>query len=213
MPRLPDTPGVVKVECLGTAESINIVNLFHLGYSGIAPTAPICADVASDVAASFEARFLPNMPAIYSLNKVVVTDLSSDTGASGEDDITGATGSAGANKLALSSCVVGSWQIARRYRGGKPRTYLSPVQNGILGADMYITAGSGATLQAAFAGFMADCNAIVRGGEVWTLGCVSYYLDKVLRAAGLFEPFLSVSVDKRLGHQRRRDGKLSPTRF
>jgi hypothetical protein len=110
---------------------------------------------------------------------------------------------------------VASWQIARRLRGGHPRTYFCgvvQVQMNTMPGVSFTTAGIAQWL-GAMQNFLTRFNAITIGTALLVLGALSYY-DKVanptpphLRTTPVFYPFQSVKMHPRLDSQRRRLGK------
>jgi hypothetical protein len=98
---------------------------FYLSYSGTAPTAANCVTLATDIIGAFVTNLIPLINQDYSLSEVDVLDISSETGASGVVP----TSHAGtdSNPPLPANCAMNvEFQIARRYRGGKPRMYLPP---------------------------------------------------------------------------------------
>lgn len=122
MPALPSVADVLKVQLLWTDGADNdVYNVMYFRYSGGAPSA---ADAASLATAVFNAGgfFDTVMSSDTSLTGVIVTDLSSPSSAQGEH--AGNTpGTRTGGHLTGGAAVVVSYQIARRYRGGKPRNY------------------------------------------------------------------------------------------
>lgn len=213
MPALPFTNQVFKVRMLGVAQGQNIDNVLHASYGGGPALVSDCNNVATLFASSWNTYMCPYLHTSYSLTSVVVQDLTSATAAQGS--WSGSHAGTDASAVApLSVCAVISWTIARRYRGGKPRTYLGPVASNTSTAGKLIPTGQATSIASSAETFRTTIDAYVGGTlTALDLGCVSYYTGKVLRAAGLFEGFTSgTNVDLRLGSQRRRLGKLSAVR-
>lgn len=123
MPALPPAPDVVRVDFefdLGGTIRAGIRQ--YWSFSGGPPTVANLNTLATSISGAFASDLAGLMSTDFSLIKVVVTDLTSDTAAEGSW-----TGSvAGANSGSsptIDTSVLQSFTIARRYRGGKPRTY------------------------------------------------------------------------------------------
>lgn len=213
MPTLPDVDQVFKIVVEGTNQGQNWANVFHAQWEGTSPSSVDCISIAEDVWDAYAADFLPVIQENAVLQQVTVTDLTTTSGSVGGWTASQAGGDTGPTLTAGASIVV-SWRIARRYRGGKPRTYLPPPsQDEIVDTSHYKDTYVADVLAAAVA-FRNDVNGItstdISGLE---LGCVSYY-DKAsvptpphLRATPLFEPFTDISVNTRIDSQRRRLGR------
>lgn len=123
MPALPFAANTVRVRLGWTvgADLAADTNLYFR-YTGSAPTANDCATLATGI---FTA--VGNQAGMWAgdtvLSSVRVTDLSSDT--TGDATHTGsAPGLRTGGELPGATALLVNYQIARRYRGGKPRSYL-----------------------------------------------------------------------------------------
>lgn len=96
---------------------------FFLSYTGSAPSIADLNTLATAVSVAWTDNLAPLVTADESLQSVTITDLSSDTGAVGvwAGDIAGSRSGAGPP---ASICAVINHKIARRYRGGRPRTFV-----------------------------------------------------------------------------------------
>lgn len=101
-----------------------MANTIHYwSYSGGAPSAADCASFADQLVNNAQSAFAGLMPTVWGVDAAMVVDLASSTGreaTSGTPWLGTATGAA----LAPASATLINHQIGRRYRGGKPRTYL-----------------------------------------------------------------------------------------
>lgn len=123
MPALPSVPNVMKVQLLWSdASDANVRTTLFFRYSGAAPTPTDANNLAADIY-GFAAAMNTDWGADTDLTGVEVTDLSSPTGGQGLHAQSTA-GTAAGSPLAGGTCVVIGYTIARRYRGGKPRSYL-----------------------------------------------------------------------------------------
>jgi hypothetical protein len=122
-PPLPESP-CVRCNVTGVDDAGNDWGIrFFLSYAGSAPTAANCATLASDIASAYTSELGPLMHPTMSLTGVDVLDIASDTGASGTWSGSDA-GTATGNILPVQTAMNVQYEISRRYRGGKPRTYL-----------------------------------------------------------------------------------------
>jgi hypothetical protein len=96
---------------------------FYLSYAGSAPTAANLNTLGLDVASAWSTNLQPLVPDTFELTEVDLVDLGSPSGASSTVNPHD-TGSRTGNVLTANTCVNVEYNIARRYRGGKPRMYL-----------------------------------------------------------------------------------------
>lgn len=123
MPALPDVPNVLRVDLQWTVGGdLDVITRMFFSYSGGAPSAADCVTIAASVytdAAAMKALWESGTDLIG----VKVTDLSSATGGVGEhSQVTSGTGATAS--MPGSVAVLVNYVITRRYRGGKPRSYL-----------------------------------------------------------------------------------------
>ena len=124
MAPLPPVAGVLRVEfTIGDEASIEAGSRFFLSYTGGPPNTTDLNTLATDVSTAWGSHMAPEVNDNESLHGVVITDLSSDEGAQGIWTGTINGGLTGI-QLPASTCAVMNHQINRRYRGGRPRTYV-----------------------------------------------------------------------------------------
>ncbi len=101
---------------------------FYLSYSSSAPTAANCNTLATDVAVAWSDQLASLVSDDWILSEVDVLDIATDAGASGHYTGDNA-GTNGTPAISAATAINVEYDIARRYRGGKPRMFLpSPVQ-------------------------------------------------------------------------------------
>lgn len=120
------------------------------------------------------------------------------------------------NPLPANSAVVSSWIIARRVKGGHPRTYWAGVCNTQLanGFGPALTSAAQTAWGTAANGFLTRINALtLPSGDHPQLVCLSYY-DKAtvpipphLRTAPAVYTITSTAVHGRVDSQRKRLGR------
>ena len=123
MPALPAVPQVIKIRWLHTIGSnVNLGCHQYWHYAGAAPTG---ADMTALATAAFNA-WVTNLAPVagnwVTLTETITEDLTSSTTPIGTQTGSHAGGLSGA-PLTAETAVLANYVIARRYRGGKPRTY------------------------------------------------------------------------------------------
>jgi hypothetical protein len=119
---LPDVP-CLRVRMTGTDNAGNDWGTrFYLSYAGSAPTGANCTTLASDIAGAFATDLAALVVTGTYLTEVDVLDIATDSGLSGQ--WTGSDeGSRSGNSNPAQVCFNVEYGIARRYRGGKPRSF------------------------------------------------------------------------------------------
>lgn len=123
MPALPDVPSTLRARLIWTdAADTNVTTTWFFSYSGSAPDASDCSNLATQLCNAVGAQ-KAYWGENVTLSGAQLTDLTSPTSGQGEAtaDFEGTNDS---GSLAGGTCLVCSFTIARRYRGGKPRSYL-----------------------------------------------------------------------------------------
>lgn len=125
MPPLPSPGDILRVEFkTGDLATVEAGSRFFLSYSGTRPVTSDLNTLASDVNTAWDNWIANNVSTLEALHGVIITDLSLDTGAVGEWTGTTDGKHSGTAELIASACAVVNHQISRRYRGGRPRTYV-----------------------------------------------------------------------------------------
>lgn len=163
--------------------------------------------LAEAVANAWSTDMAPVQAATVSYSQCEAYDLSNTTGARVFVPMSGSGTLAGSSDQVLSVCSCTTFEVNRRYRGGKPRAYLSGV-NGTQLADYKSFSTTAALLiETKWTAFMGSVNGVTIGGLSVTMVGISYYLDKVLRTTPLVEGIVGVETQIRVCNQRRRLGK------
>lgn len=124
MAPLPPVPDVIRVEIEWSVgpDPLAITRLWYQ-YTGGPPVAADCTTLAGDVITALTAHFPALATSSIKVTAVRVTDMASSTGA----DVTvtaSLVGSRSGGIVPAGSAVLSNYHISRRYRGGKPRSYL-----------------------------------------------------------------------------------------
>ena len=204
MPPRPPVPATIKAEVLWTQNSIPAANVLHVGYSS---AAPIPADLvllgealSNAIKGALQASYTPE----HILTEVICTDIATDSGSVGSYSVPWLGTDSDADAISAGSSLMINWQQQRRYRGGKPRTYLPAG-----GASHMLTVSQwGPTQLASLAAAAVALQAAGVGtyGELHCtgLGCVSYVYRGVARIDPIFEVFTGYTVSSFIRSQRRR---------
>lgn len=124
-PPLPASP-CVRVRMDWTQSDAFLAgSRFYLSYTGGAPTSGNCATLASDIEGLYVTNLVPLIEQSFILTEIDVLDIATNAGASGQwtgEEGGGLTGTALPAQVATNV----EYDIARRYRGGKPRMFLPP---------------------------------------------------------------------------------------
>lgn len=217
MPPLPAVPGVIKLIISGARSDGECLNILHIGYSGGPPSAAnLTSYLSGTVEPAAVTLYDANASTDYEGATIEAIDLSSDTGASASVAFSSA-GSRTGDFAPVSACVVCSWDIARRYRGGHPRTYFPFGTAGTYEASSakYWDSGFIAGVQGDVTTFSDSIAGITEGStEFQNLVNVSY-VDKNLnptppyrRTTPVVDVITGSLVKQRICSQRRRLGKL-----
>lgn len=222
MPALPNVPGVLRCDLSWTiAEDTNALTRLHISYTGTAPTDAVCATLAGDLYTIFAAELLVYAHTDMTLDAVKLTDLTTPT--SGQGEHLGSTaGSLAGSTLGAATCFLASQKIARRYRGGKPRSYLPlGVSEQLLDAQQW-TSAFVTNVQAALDAVVSDIGTTSASGtDLGSLVSVSYYHGfvvetnpvtgrarniPILRTGGpVVDTVTAYVAEQRLSSQRRRN--------
>lgn len=210
MPPLPFVPDVVKLVVGGVANDAQWLNIFHFFHSDGTVDDTAIGNLHTHIIGDLDAIYHSFASITVTVENETYTDISSDTGVeiSFSDDTSGTDASA---LLPASACTLVSWEIARRYRGGHPRTYFPIGTVGSLASDSsklfdptYLEAVS-----AACETFRGVCSYMDGGtGFTWNLASVSYTSGLTPRPIPIHDNVTSAVVRERVCSQRRRLGKI-----
>ena len=168
-PPLPASP-CLRVRMLYDLGGVGeMSNRFYLKYSGSAPTGANCTTLAGDILGAWESHLASLIGANNALNEVDVLDIATDSGASGNYTGAGA-GTYGSPYMPIQCATNVEFDIARRYRGGKPRWYLPPPGTAAQYNDAQYNSTFVGAANTGVAGFFTE----VAGLSVGSLGTLSH---------------------------------------
>ncbi|MDA4132684.1 MAG: hypothetical protein OK454_06115, partial [Thaumarchaeota archaeon] len=176
MPALAPVPNVLRCDFPFTvAEDVSALNRVFVSYTGTAPTDATCVSLATTLSGIWSGEMK-----VYSVSDVsyvgcTVTDLTSSTSGQGLF-ATSVEGTYDDTKWPAGVAFLASMKIARRYRGGKPRTYLPVGAYGLMqDAQTWTTTFQG-EMQAVLDQIISDISVTSDAGcALGTLVNVSYY--------------------------------------
>ena len=217
MPPLPSPGMVVKMVLQYHQDDGAAENIFHFQYTN--PSQATSANMGglwAFMETDFLAAYVGASLAAVTMDKVTLTDLSSSSGA--EYTTTPSfTGTNTGSVLPASAAVCVQHVIARRYRGGHPRTYM------MVGSASDFATSSVKDWQASFLTNIQNgwnsFNALFpfsTAGGIWSRCNVSYYETVIVggvptrqvRATPLVDTIESDIAKVRVCSQRRRLGKI-----
>lgn len=191
--------------------AVPVVNVFH--WFKTTPVSPFTQaeidGLASAVRAAFNSNFAPLQDGDLTVLGATAVDLSSETGVTGSSITTSAGTKAGvSNPSNVAMCL--TWEIARHYRGGHPRSYMAgTVSADIQGVNQWVSTVITAWDTAA-GGFLSTVNTAQPGGTATgRLVAVHRYRNKLVLDPPLVSTITGVRVGSRIDSQRRRLGKES----
>lgn len=223
MPPLPPVPGVLKVDHhYDIGSDLTALMRLHVSYSGTPPTNATCAALAHDLFTDFTTIFAPYAVSDVVFTSVAIEDLSTSSGGVGSYTGSVAGTLTGAPTAAQVAALCNA-QIARRYRGGKPRSYLPLGSISTMATPQTWTSTFVTNVNAALAQYLADIAVTTEAGcNLQKAVNVSFYsgftavtnpitgrtrdVPKVRTGTIPVDPFISWTLNPKLGTQRRRVG-------
>lgn len=203
MAATPPVPGVVKCVLQGVCAAIPVANVFHMGYTGQPPTGAQCDGLAQVMANSYAANLVPHLSSDMVMNFFQVIDLSSEVGSAAVIEVShpgGISGQAAPNNCA----VVISKEIARRYRGGHPRTYICGGLQSQINTETTWNASYATQMANAWAAFIQGMIGTVSWPQVLEEVVVHYVKNHLPLANPLVDATVGAVARTTLGTMRRR---------
>jgi hypothetical protein len=200
----PPVPGVIKLEFLYDLDGTGAANILHFAYDGGPPDAASCASLATEFSADWGATVRGALSYQTVLVGTVVTDLSSDMGASGQD-LTARGGATVGNQPPSQVATVTKWPVALRYRGGHPKTFWPPLPIVSQRDNSNWTDLAATNFASLVNDFVAAALLFFAGSTTITEHvAVSYYSGHAPRVTPLVLSLGDAICDPRMGSQRRR---------
>lgn len=162
---MPTPPPVAAVRArldLKNADGFLAGSRLFFSYAGSAPTAANCTTLATDIGSQWATHIMVSLTTEWSLYEVDVLDLGSSSGASGQDTTIHA-GASSPPTVQTQTAMNVEFNIARRYRGGKPRIYIPGLQASDLADDAHWSSATLTAINTNFAAFIAAIEALSIG--------------------------------------------------
>lgn len=217
MPPLPSVPNVIKVVMSGTASNSAWANVIHFSYTGAAPSVIDQGSAATAVANAWNTNISGLMNSQTVLTQVEVIDLSSSSGAAATF-MTSHPGTSSVNPVPSNAAMVIRKHIARRYRGGHPKTFLVPKDSDSLFDQDSWKATYATSVSNGWVSFISAL-IVAHGAATWTNEVnVSYYQGfhnvtypsgrvasvPTLRSSPVVDVIQNYTAEIKVGSQRRR---------
>jgi hypothetical protein len=208
MAALPPVDAVVRTAVEGTISGSAYANIFHWSYDSTGElTNANCNQLAEFVLTGYGTLLTAGFPDYVVASNCEVTDLSSASAGVGSYSGT-FPGGGPSTAVPASACTLVKHYIARRYRGGHPRTYLPPQVESAMSDPHNWGPTYTASIQTAWDAFTHGVmNAETTGFEITGLVNVSYYSGHVLRPTPVVDVITGSSVEGPIATQRRRLGR------
>jgi len=209
VPAQKNVQGVARVSLRGTANGVQVVNVFHVrnGTStGAGYDVAGISTLATNMANLYVAQFVPRLNSGWSGDDVVAQDLSAIIAPGVTLPLTGSGSSTGTTMPASIACCV-TWKIGRHYRGGHPRSYIGPLGTSAVESPTSFTAAFMTLMSTSASSFLSGVNGMTIGGVSQQLVCVHRQVGGEVLDIPLVSPITAVQVDSRLDTMRRRLGK------
>lgn len=219
MPALPPVPQVIRLIFTQKANAdTDIVTRLYVHYTGTVPTNATLGAWLTVMSANWASNVSPLQSFAHSLVSIAAADLSSPTAAVSVNNTTH-VGTRSGQGIPASNAALINYLVQRRYRGGKPRSYLlagvaTDVDTGQLWLPAFTTA-----VQTGWGNFTGALSTSPPTGSTITgLVNVSYYSGFTVhtgstgraknistpRATPLVDTISGFTVDPEYGTQRRR---------
>ena len=186
MAPLPPVPQTIRLQLKHTRGSdVDVLDRLYLQYAGEPPTVADLNTFCAAVGGFWGSDLAPMAHPTVELTEVLAQDLSSDVGAEGSNGET-TFGTRAGGDLPADICSLINFEVARRYRGGKPRIYLPYGTDTDVLDPQHWTAAFTAALSAAWGSFIDSVLAAAwSGGGPLVQYSVSYYLGSTELTTGV----------------------------
>lgn len=174
MPALPVVPNVLKAQLQWSISSdVAARTTLFFSYSGTAPNGSACQSLANTIYTAFQ-TFAEDWDDDTTLTGCEVTDLSAVDGGVGEH--AGSAPGTLTHPMSGASSVLVNYTISRRYRGGRPRSYLPWGDQTVLGNRQTWAASFVSAVEGHLATIFGDIIGATAGGTTISQHVnVSYY--------------------------------------
>lgn len=202
---LPPVSFGIKLRMSGTFGDGEWGNVFHGTYAGSAPSDSDMDTLALGVKTAWVDHIASSMTDDVKLLQVTTEDLTTTSSAVGIWAGLAAGTQSTTQFITPAECVVERDHIARRYRGGHPRHYWPLSYPSWKATDTTLSPTAVADWQSAIETFYTEVFSITWPGQTgFVYANVSYYSGGALRSVPVTDPIIGITVDTKIGTQRRR---------
>jgi hypothetical protein len=215
MPPRPPLANTMRIEVNWTSDGPAVAH--NIGYALFGTSVDLTdpttqTDLGNNLMAAWAGSGLPaQLSEHWRMTSVTCSDNSGGSDTSSLSTHAAVAGTDSSLALPPQCAVVASWQIAARYRGGKPRWYIPGVPASALTASYgagFLSSWQTAT-ETAMKAFYSAFQLGTANTHEYTWGTISYVTGDAPRVTPLFRFFTGVQLHGRLDSQRRRSGKES----
>src|ERR1700746_2762063 len=165
---LPPVPGVFKLTMKwGVGGTLQLSTNLHFQYSGSIADATPATALATALRVPAAANIPASLNSGYTVASMEVTDLSVASGPQGTETSVIA-GTRSGPVLPLSTAAVANYAISRRYRGGKPRSFVPFGIDTDLASNQVWGSSALSAFNGSWSGFLNGCIGVVGGGATVT---------------------------------------------
>jgi hypothetical protein len=214
MPPLPIASGGLRIILSGKYVAQNWANVMYAHTTGLDPSEADLTTMATSLKTLWTTTLGTLSVNALTLTQVTVVDISSTSGLAGIWASTPVTGTIAGSASAAQIAGVISWKIARRYRGGHPRTYIPGIAQSSILNHREFTSGWVASAGTAANAWRGGINGMTFASMPLCAFVNFSFYSKTdvpapphLRAIPVMNPILTHKVGSRLDSQRRRLGK------
>jgi len=163
VPTPPVVPDTLRVRLIGALPNAAAWGVrFYVGYTGGAPTPANCLAIAEAIGSVYDSAIIGLQDTNVTLSQVDVVDLSTEYGSSATADVDyHGSGVSGAVDNQIAAVV--KFEIARRYRGGKPKMFIPGIESTYQEDGSHWTEAFCNDMGTAFTTFNSDIAEITEG--------------------------------------------------
>jgi len=213
MVALPDVPNGGRIRIFGSHQGVGILHLMHFAYTGTTLSQGNAQAVADGIRSTWNASIAAIAGTQTNYTLFEVADLSSRSGVIAQNNVAVVGTAASTSPAAVSICLVVSWTVGYRYRGGHPRTYFPLSSQNLVTDGRHVSTGTTNSHAAAWNAWLQAFNAITLSGSTCTLTYYSFYSGHTADGKPIVRPtpvphaITGARVTNRIDTQRRRLGK------
>jgi hypothetical protein len=204
--RPPIPPGIARVAISGSVYGHKWVQVFYLQLTGSGVTVNDLQSLSDAIEGLYNTNIKAWWPSVVTLTDVsIVYIVSAGVELTFEKNYS-LTGTSAASPIDnASGAVVVRWKISAYYRGGHPRSYMPGPTSDYVSNGSDVSGSAQTNIASAWNAVRNGINAITTTNITGVvMGTLSFQTGNAWRVTPVFRPFTSVSINPKLGTQRRR---------